>query len=72
MFYRILAGITSIDIPVDTGDFRIMDKVIVDVLREMPEQQKFLRGQISWIGFKQTYVEYDRDERHAGENRIHV
>ncbi len=67
MFYRILAGITSIDIPVDTGDFRIMDKVIVDVLKQMPEQHKFLRGQISWIGFKQTYVEYNRDERNAGE-----
>jgi dolichol-phosphate mannosyltransferase len=66
-FYRILASITSIDIPVDTGDFRLMDKKIVDVLRSMPEQQKFLRGQISWIGFNQTYVEYNRDERHGGE-----
>jgi len=66
-FYRILASITSIDIPVDTGDFRLMDRKIVDVLRAMPEQQKFLRGQISWIGFNQTYVEYNRDERHGGE-----
>jgi len=66
-FYRILASITSIDIPVDTGDFRLMDRKIVDVLRSMPEQQKFLRGQISWIGFNQTYVEYNRDERHGGE-----
>jgi dolichol-phosphate mannosyltransferase len=66
-FYRILASITSIDIPVDTGDFRLMDRKIVDVLRTMPEQQKFLRGQISWIGFNQTYVEYNRDERHGGE-----
>jgi glycosyltransferase involved in cell wall biosynthesis len=67
VFYRILAGITSISIPVDTGDFRIMDRKIVDVLKNMPEQQKFLRGQISWIGFNQTYLEYDRDERLAGE-----
>jgi len=66
-FYRILASITSIDIPVDTGDFRLMDRKIVDVLRTMPEQQKFLRGQISWIGFNQTYVEYNRDERQGGE-----
>ncbi len=67
MFYRILKSITSVNIPVDTGDFRIMDRKIVDVLKEMPEQQKFLRGQISWIGFNQTYVEYERDERFAGE-----
>lgn len=67
LFYRVLAKITSIDIPVDTGDFRIMHRKIVEVLRMMPEQQKFLRGQISWIGFKQTYIEYDRDMRQGGE-----
>lgn len=66
-FYRILSNITSVDIPVDTGDFRIMDKRIVEELKKMPEQHKFLRGQISWIGFNQTFIEYDRDERHAGE-----
>ena len=66
-FYRILANIASIDIPLDTGDFRIMDRKVVDVLRAMPEQNKFLRGQISWIGFRQTYVEYDRPERQGGE-----
>lgn len=65
-FYRILARIASINIPLDTGDFRIMDRKVVDVLKAMPEQNKFLRGQISWIGFRQTYVEYDRAERHAG------
>lgn len=67
MFYRILKSITSVNIPVDTGDFRIMDRKIVDALKQMPEQQKFLRGQISWIGFNQTYIEYERDERFAGE-----
>jgi dolichol-phosphate mannosyltransferase len=67
MFYRILKSITSVNIPVDTGDFRIMDRKIVDALKEMPEQQKFLRGQISWIGFNQTYIEYERNERFAGE-----
>lgn len=67
MFYRMLAKITSINIPVDTGDFRIMDRKIVDVLKKMPEQQKFLRGQISWAGFRQTFITYDRDQRHAGE-----
>jgi len=67
LFYRILRNVTAINIPVDTGDFRIIDRKIVDVLKNMPEQQKFLRGQISWIGFNQTYVEYDRDERYAGK-----
>ena len=67
VFYKLLRSITSIDIPLDTGDFRMIDRKIVEVLREMPEQHKFLRGQISWIGFRQNYVEYDRDERHAGE-----
>lgn len=67
MFYRILNKITSFNIPLDTGDFRIIDKKIVEVLKSMPEQQKFLRGQISWAGYKQTYVEYDRDSRNAGE-----
>ncbi len=66
-FYRILSKITSISIPVDTGDFRIIDRKIVDVLKQMPEKSKYLRGQISWIGFNQTFVEYDRQERNEGE-----
>ncbi len=66
-FYRILKKITSINIPVDTGDFRLIDRKIVDVLKAMPEQQKFLRGQISWIGFRQTYIEYNRDARNSGK-----
>ncbi len=65
-FYRILAKMTSISIPVDTGDFRMIDQKIVEVLREMPEKNKYLRGQISWVGFNQTFVEYDRQERQAG------
>jgi len=67
LFYRLLAKIASVEIPLDTGDFRIMDKKVVDVLKAMPEQNKFLRGQISWIGFKQTFVEYDRSERQGGK-----
>ncbi len=66
-FYRILARITSVAIPVDTGDFRIMHRKIVDVLKQMPEKNKYLRGQIAWIGFRQTYIEYERQERNAGE-----
>jgi dolichol-phosphate mannosyltransferase len=67
LFYRILARITSVEIPVDTGDFRIISRKVVEALRQMPEQNKFLRGQISWIGYRQTFVEYDRSERAGGE-----
>jgi len=66
IFYRLLSKMTSISIPVDTGDFRMIDKKIVEVLREMPEKNKYLRGQISWVGFNQTFVEYNRDVRQAG------
>ncbi len=68
VFYRLLAKITSIDIPLDTGDFRIMDQQIVEILRQMPEKNKFVRGQIAWIGFSQTFVEYHRDERAGGRS----
>jgi dolichol-phosphate mannosyltransferase len=67
MFYRLLAKITSISIPVDTGDFRIISRRVVDILRKMPERNKYLRGQISWVGFRQTYIEYNRSERAHGE-----
>ncbi|MDR0364856.1 MAG: glycosyltransferase family 2 protein [Bacteroidales bacterium] len=67
MFYRILRKITSIDIPLDTGDFRLIDKKIVEYLRLMPEKNKFLRGQIAWMGYRQTGVEFVRDERKYGK-----
>ncbi|MBD2713631.1 glycosyltransferase family 2 protein [Microvirga sp. STR05] len=67
LFYRILASITNISIPVDTGDFRIISRKVVDALKQMPEQNKFIRGQISWIGYRQTFIEYDRAERAGGE-----
>lgn len=66
-FYRVLSKITSVDIPMDTGDFRVISKRVVEVLKQMPEQEKFLRGQIAWVGFNQTFVEFDREERIAGE-----
>lgn len=67
LFYRFLAAMTSIEIPVDVGDFRLIDKVIVNHLRNMPEKSKYIRGQISWIGYKQTFVEYHRDARLYGK-----
>jgi dolichol-phosphate mannosyltransferase len=66
LFYRTLDRITSVHIPLDTGDFRVVSKRVVDVLRQMPEREKFIRGQIAWMGFDQTYIQYDRDERNAG------
>jgi glycosyltransferase involved in cell wall biosynthesis len=66
-FYRLLARITHIPIPVDSGDFRIIGRKVVEALKQMPEKQKFIRGQISWVGFKQTYLEYDRAERNGGQ-----
>jgi glycosyltransferase involved in cell wall biosynthesis len=66
VFYRLLARLSQIEIPLDTGDFRIMDRKVVDALRAMPEQHKFLRGQVAWVGFDHAAVEYDRDARHAG------
>ena len=67
LFYRILKFLSPIDIPLDTGDFRIIDKKVVEVLKQMPEKEKFVRGQIAWMGFNQTFIEYDRDKRLSGE-----
>jgi dolichol-phosphate mannosyltransferase len=66
-FYRILKKITNVEIPVDTGDFRLIDRKIVKNLKNMPEQNKFLRGQIAWLGYRQTSVFFERDERKFGE-----
>lgn len=66
-FYKLLNRITSIEIPVDTGDFRIMNRKVVDSLKRMPEKQRYLRGQIAWLGYNQTSVSYERLGRNAGE-----
>ena len=68
-FYRSLRLFTSVDIPVDTGDFRLMDRVVVDVLKSLPERSRFLRGLVPWVGFRQTGILYDRAERTAGETK---
>jgi polyisoprenyl-phosphate glycosyltransferase len=67
LFYRILQHFTSFNIPLDAGDFRLIDRKVVEMLRLMPEQNKFLRGQIAWMGFRQTYVEFERDARRHGK-----
>jgi dolichol-phosphate mannosyltransferase len=60
---------TIVDIPVDTGDFRLIDRKVADVLRGLKEKNRFVRGLVSWVGFKQTSVEYVREERWAGETK---
>lgn len=69
MFYRVLDKMSSIKIPVDTGDFRLLDRKVADAMRQMPEHNRFLRGMSSWIGFKQIPLEYERKERFAGETK---
>jgi dolichol-phosphate mannosyltransferase len=66
MFYRIIYSITDVKIPVDTGDFRLMDRKVVDVLKQMKERHRFPRGMSAWVGFKQVGVKYKRAARVAG------
>ncbi|MGG0723475.1 glycosyltransferase family 2 protein [Bacillus mycoides] len=68
-FYKFLNYMSDIDIPKDTGDFRIIDRKVANVFKKMTERNRFIRGMMSWIGFRQTYVEYERDERFAGETK---
>jgi dolichol-phosphate mannosyltransferase len=70
LFYRLIYRITDISIPLDTGDFRLMDRRVVNVLRRMPERNRFLRGMIPWLGFRQTGVPYQRKARFAGESKF--
>ena len=69
MFYKILNGLSDVDIPKDTGDFRLADRKVVDVINSLPEHNKFLRGLFSWVGFKQTPLEYERKQRFAGKTK---
>ena len=69
LFYRLLGMITSVGIPADVGDFRLIDRKVLDALRQMPEQDRFVRGMIAWLGFRQTEVAFHRLERAAGETK---
>src|ERR1700726_810238 len=68
-FYRLLANLTRVNIPVDTGDFRLMSRRISDQLVQMPEHDRFIRGMVAWLGFKQVAYEYDRNARFAGSTK---
>ena len=69
MFYRLIHRITDVKIPVDTGDFRLMDRKVVEVLKQMKERHRFPRGMSAWVGFRQIGVEYKRAARVAGETK---
>ncbi|MDR7002116.1 glycosyltransferase family 2 protein [Neobacillus niacini] len=69
LFYRFLHSMTDIDIPLDTGDFRLLDRKVCDQMNNLQEKNRFVRGLVSWVGFKQIAVEYERDERLAGESK---
>ena len=68
-FYRLLSRATEVDIPLDAGDFRLMSRRALDALLAMPEQARFIRGMVAWIGFRQVPFPYDRQQRFAGETK---
>lgn len=69
LFYRIIHAITDVEIPLDTGDFRLIDRKVVDALRVMRERHRFLRGMAAWVGYRQVGVPYRRQKRFAGETK---
>lgn len=69
VFYRFLRKMTDVDIPVDTGDFRLIDRKVAEALKLVNERNRYIRGIISWLGFKQIGVEFNRDKRFAGETK---
>jgi glycosyltransferase involved in cell wall biosynthesis len=69
VFYRIIKRLTNVAIPLDTGDFRLISRRVVEALRRSPERHRFLRGMVSWVGFNQIPIAYDRDVRHAGTTK---
>ena len=72
MFYRTIRRLTNVSIPVDTGDFRLMSRRVVEALRDSRERHRFIRGLVSWVGYRQTGIEYDRSERYAGTSKYPV
>ena len=67
LFYRLMQRLADVDIPIDTGDFCLMDRRVVDVLNSMPERNRYIRGLRSWVGLPQTFIHFERDPRFAGE-----
>lgn len=69
IFYRLFQKLTNSDVPLDTGDFRLIDKKVGNVIKKMSEKSRYMRGLFFWTGFKQTHLEYVREERHAGSSK---
>lgn len=69
LFYRLLRRLTEMEIPLNTGDFRLVDRRVAEAVRAMPEHHRFLRGLFAWVGFRQSGVEFDRPRRHAGTSK---
>lgn len=69
LFYKLLNGLTHVEIPRDVGDFRLIDRKVLDAFKAMPERDRFVRGMFAWLGFRQTSVEFHRPERAAGETK---
>jgi dolichol-phosphate mannosyltransferase len=72
LFYRLLRRMSKTDVPLDTGDFRLMSRRVADILRQMPEPHRFLRGMVTWVGFHQVAVNYHRDSRFAGKTKYSI
>jgi glycosyltransferase involved in cell wall biosynthesis len=72
LFYRLLSRFSSVAIPTEVGDFRLVDRVALDAFRAMPEQDRFVRGMFAWLGFRQASVEFERPSRAAGETKYHL
>lgn len=72
LFYRLLNKLSSTNIPLDTGDFRLIDKQVADIIRSMPEESRYIRGMISWVGFNQCDLKYKRDQRYAGKTKYNL
>lgn len=68
-YYRLQKKVSNFNIPIDSGDFSMLSRRVVDTMNSMPEQSRYLRGMRAWVGYKQIAYEYDRDERHAGETK---
>lgn len=69
LFYRVISKISNIKIPQDTGDFRLLDRRVVETLKRIPERTRFMKGLFSWVGFKQTAIFYDREQRYQGQTK---
>jgi len=68
-FYRLISAMSSTPIPPNTGDFRLLDRRVVEALKQLPERTRFMKGLFAWVGFRETYIEYDRPPRHSGSTK---